>query len=317
MNQIVPIRGARAPSTTRQGRRGLAVPAAIAGAGDTAVRRFLEFFAATIRNKNTRMAYYRAVTDFFGWLDAAGILLLVDIEPLHVATYIEALQERMAKPTVKQHLAAIHMLFDWLVTGAVLATNPATSVRGPKHDPRADDRSGPRLDREHRHLDPRRPARSRPDWCHDLRLRAHRRRGVDAGRGLLRQRQALVGPPPREAHHKLEAFLDEYIRAAGIAGDDKSPLFRSGVRRTGTLAATAMHRVDAWRMIQRRSTELGMKVKIGCHTFRATGITAYLEAGGTLENAQLMAAHESPRTTKLYDRTGDEITLDEVERITI
>jgi integrase len=78
-----------------------------------------------------------------------------------------------------------------------------------------------------------------------------------------------------------------------------------------------MHRVDAWRMIQRRAAELGMKVKIGCHTFRATGITACLEAGGTLENAQLMAAHESPRTTKLYDRTGDEITLDEVERITI
>ena len=58
-------------------------------------------------------------------------------------------------------------------------------------------------------------------------------------------------------------------------------------------------------------------VKLGCHVFRATGITAYLEAGGTLENAQAMAAHESPRTTKLYDRTGDEITLDEVERITI
>jgi integrase/recombinase XerD len=133
MNQIVPIRGARTPSTARPRRRGLAVPAAIAGAGDTAVRRFLEFFAATIRNKNTRMAYYRAVTDFFAWLDAAGVLALVDIEPLHVATYIEALQERMAKPTVKQHLAAIRMLFDWLVTGGVLASNPATSVRGPKH----------------------------------------------------------------------------------------------------------------------------------------------------------------------------------------
>jgi hypothetical protein len=70
---------------------------------------------------------------FFAWLDAAGIRTLVDIEPLHVATYIEALQERMAKPTVKQHLAAIRMLFDWLVTGGTLATNPATSVRGPKH----------------------------------------------------------------------------------------------------------------------------------------------------------------------------------------
>jgi integrase/recombinase XerD len=119
------------------------------------------------------------------------------------------------------------------------------------------------------------------------------------------------------AHHKLEAYLDEYIRAASLAGEPKSPLFRSGVRRTGTLATTAMHRVDAYRMIQRRAAELAMKVKIGCHTFRATGITAYLEAGGTLENAQLMAAHESPRTTKLYDRTGDEITLDEVERIAI
>jgi integrase len=78
-----------------------------------------------------------------------------------------------------------------------------------------------------------------------------------------------------------------------------------------------MNRVDAWRMIQRRAGELGMRIKVGCHTLRATGITAYLEAGGTLENAQAMAAHESPRTTKLYDRTGEEITLDGVERISI
>jgi integrase len=80
---------------------------------------------------------------------------------------------------------------------------------------------------------------------------------------------------------------------------------------------SVIRRVDAWRMIQRCAADLGMRIKIGCHTFRATGITAYLESGGTLENAQAMAAHESPRTTKLYDRTGDEITLDEVERITI
>jgi integrase/recombinase XerD len=73
-----------------------------------------------------------------------------------------------------------------------------------------------------------------------------------------------------------------------------------------------MNRVDAYRMIRRRTAEAGFKIKLGCHVFRATGIT---EAGGTLENAQAMAAHESPRTTKLG--TGDEITLDEVERITI
>jgi integrase len=97
----------------------------------------------------------------------------------------------------------------------------------------------------------------------------------------------------------------------------QTPLFRSAAGRTGTLTEKPMNRVDAWRMIQRRAAELGMRIRIGCHTFRATGITAYLEAGSTLENAQAMAAHESPRTTKLYDRTGDEITLDEVERITI
>ena len=78
-----------------------------------------------------------------------------------------------------------------------------------------------------------------------------------------------------------------------------------------------MHRIDAYSMIRRRAGDAGLRIKIGCHTLRVTGITAYLDADGTLENAQAMAAHESSRTTKLYDRTGDEITLDEVERITI
>jgi site-specific recombinase XerD len=111
------------------------------------------------------------------------------------------------------------------------------------------------------------------------------------------------------AHHDLEAYRDAYIEAAGIRDGGKSPLFRSAARRTGTLSGKPMNCVDAWRMIQRRAAELGMRAKIDCPTFRATGITAYLEAGGTLENAQAMAALESPRTTKLYDRTGDEITL--------
>lgn len=119
------------------------------------------------------------------------------------------------------------------------------------------------------------------------------------------------------AHHKLEAFLDEYIKAASIGAEGKSPLFRAVIGRTGALTTTAIDRVNAWRVVRRRACELGLKVRIGCHTFGATGITAYLEAGGTLENAQAMAAHESPGTTKLYDQTGDEITLDEVERIQI
>jgi integrase/recombinase XerD len=111
----------------------VAVPAVIADAGDHAARRFLEFFAATIRNKNTRMAYYRAACSFFAWVEQHRIGELADIEPSHVAADIEVLQTTAAKPTVKLHLAAIRMLFDWLIIGQVLAVNPAHAVRGPKH----------------------------------------------------------------------------------------------------------------------------------------------------------------------------------------
>jgi site-specific recombinase XerD len=328
MNQIVPIRtgppALKAP-------RGIAVPATIAAAGEHAARRFLEFFAATIRNRNTRMAYYRAVTEFFAWVERHKIGQLADIEPLHVAAYIEALGARMAKPTVKQHLAAVRMCFDWLVTGGVLTVNPAHAVRGPKHVVKrgktpvlTTDQARLLLDsidtstlvglRDRALIGVMTYAFARVGAVVAMRVEDYFANGK---RWWVRLHEKGGKRHEMPAHHKLEAFLDEYLRAADVVGDAKSPLFRSAIGRTGALAATAMHRVDAWRMVQRRATELGMKVKIGCHTFRATGITAYLEAGGTLENAQAMAAHESPRTTKLYDRTGDEITLDEIERIAI
>jgi len=130
MNTLVPITQSTVVRVTDLS---LGVPVLIADAGEHATRRFLEFFAATIRNKNTRMAYYRAVDRFFAWCDHHDLGELVAIEPLHVAAYIEVLQRDYAKPSVKQHLAALRMLFDWLVTGGVLATNPAHAVRGPKH----------------------------------------------------------------------------------------------------------------------------------------------------------------------------------------
>jgi site-specific recombinase XerD len=124
---------AAVPVTTPKLQSSVAVPVMIASAGDHAVRRFLEFFAAQIRNKNTRMAYHRAACHFFAWVEQHQIGELADIEPIHVAAYIEGLQTTAAKPTVKLHLAAIRMLFDWLIIGQVLAVNPAHAVRGPKH----------------------------------------------------------------------------------------------------------------------------------------------------------------------------------------
>jgi integrase len=93
-------------------------------------------------------------------------------------------------------------------------------------------------------------------------------------------------------------------------------LFRTSRGRRGdVLSEQPMGQADAWRMVRRRALAAGIAAPIGCHTFRATGITAYLLNGGTLEHAQAMAAHESPRTTKLYDRTRERLTREEVERI--
>src|SRR3546814_7196440 len=114
----------------------LALPALSASADERARLRFLEFFAVTIRNPHTRRAYARAAGEFLAWVAARGITSLAGLQPLHVAAWIEALGREVSAPTVKQQLAAVRHLFDWLVTGQVMPTNPAASVRGPAHSVR-------------------------------------------------------------------------------------------------------------------------------------------------------------------------------------
>ena len=116
-------------------------------------------------------------------------------------------------------------------------------------------------------------------------------------------------------HHTLEEHLDSYIEAAGIGTEPKGPLFRASYGKTKALSDRVFERTDAFKMVNRRAKAAGIRTKIGCHTFRATGITIYLTNGGDLEKAQQMAAHESPRTTKLYDRRSDVVSLDEVEKV--
>ncbi len=163
-----------------------ALPSVIAAAGEPAAMRFIEFFTANIRNRNTRAAYARAVADFFGWCERHGVGPLPAIQPVHVAAYIEELTRRYAAPTVKQRLAAVRMLFDWLIVGQVMPHNPAAAVRGPKHV--VTKGKTPVLSPgRHRHavmaLSRRAGLRLRPvpDW-HGLMGRARRHRGVPAYR---------------------------------------------------------------------------------------------------------------------------------------
>jgi len=304
------------------------LPAAIGRAGEAAAWRFVEFFAATIRNRNTRAAYAQAINQFFVWCEKHRLHTLEDIRPVVVAAYIE--HHPASAPTVKQHLAAIRMLFDWLVAGQIIPMNPAASVRGPKHVVKRGKTPVLTAD-EARHLldsittDSVVGLRDRAlisVMCYtfarvsavtNLRLDDYYLNGK---RSWIRLHEKGGKEHAVPAHHNAEAYPDAYLETAGIREERKSPLFRS-VDIHRKLTANPMSRTDVLRMIKRRAKGAGLPSSTCCHTFRATGITAYLENGGTIENAQLIAAHESPRTTKLYDRTGDEITLDEVERIAI
>ena len=119
------------------------------------------------------------------------------------------------------------------------------------------------------------------------------------------------------AHDKLKEYLATYLAAVPFAEDRDHPLFPSSPGRGRGLTDRAMDRGAAYRMVRRRAKGAGIAAPIGNHSFRGTGITNYLRNGGRVEEAQRMAAHADPRTTKLYDRTGEEVSLDEVRRITI
>ncbi|AMV41199.1 tyrosine-type recombinase/integrase [Paraburkholderia caribensis] len=307
------------------------VPALVTAAGDRAGVRFLEFFASAIRNPHTRRAYARAAGDFLAWCAGAGVTSITAVQPLHVAAWIELQTQNHSAPTVKQRLAAIRHLFDWLVTGQIVPHNPAASVRGPSHT--AKKGKTPVLDAsEARQLldsiDVSTPIGLRDRALIALMVFSFARVGAALAMRVedvyVQQRRLWVclrekGGKRHEmpCHHTLEAYLHAYLEETGLAYDPKGPLFRTVARGTGQLSTTSLPQANAYAMVRRRAAAVGIATKIGNHTFRATGITAYLKNGGTLENAAAMANHASTRTTQLYDRRIDDISQNEVERIRV
>nr|WP_232299002.1 tyrosine-type recombinase/integrase [Granulicella tundricola] len=290
-----------------------------------------DFFSSHIRNPSSRRAHREAVRQVSDFCAEHGIGDLAQVEPVHVAAFVETQLKTQSKPTAKLRLAALRMLFDWMVVGQVIPTNPAHSVRGPKHSQRRG--KTPVLQADE--------ARTLIDAIDTTSLPGLRDRAliglmvytfscvgaaismrvedffVQGRRGWVRLHEKGGKEHEMPTHHNLDRYLEEYIDAAGIAEDRKGPMFRTTSGRSGELTGNSLLQSDVWRMIRRRALAAGIKTEIGCHTFRATGITAYLKNGGRLEIAQQMAAHESARTTGLYDRRSDEVSLDEVERIGI
>jgi site-specific recombinase XerD len=318
MNHLVPI-----GSST--------LPQLVTVAGERASMRFLEFFAANIRNPHTRRAYARAAEEFLAWCAIGGVPSIVDVQPVHVAAWIEAGTRELAAPSVKQRLAAIRHLFDWLVTGQVVPVNPAHTVRGPRHVVTSG--QTPVLDPSEARtlldsIDVSTHSGLRDRALIALMVYSFARIGAALGmtvediytqnrRLWVRLREKGGKRHAMPCHHNLEEYLTAYLDGAGLRGDPKGPLFRTIGRGTGKLTRTVLPQANAYAMIGRRAAAAGISTKLGNHSFRATGITAYLKNGGTLEKAAAMANHASTRTTQLYDRRRDEVSLDEVERIMI
>lgn len=305
------------------------VPRLFLDGGQKSWFRFIEFFTAHIRNRNTRAAYGRAVRQFCDWCDLHKVSL-AHLNPVLIAAYIEEKEQHIARPSVKQHLAAIRMLFDFLVIGQIVPVNPAASVRGPKHVVKKGKTPVLSAEEARQLLDS-----IETDTIGGLRDRAligamvfsFARVGAVVAMNVddyfpqgrrywfrLHEKGGKRHDVP--THLKAEEYMDAYLIAAGLGDVKTTSLFRT-LDRHRRLTQNRMDRREVLAMIKRRAMQAGLPANISCHTFRATGITTYMLNGGTLEKAQQIASHESPRTTKLYDRTSDDVSLDEIEKILI
>jgi site-specific recombinase XerD len=259
------------------------VPALITDAGgDQAGWRYVEFFTANINNDHTRRAYARACSGFFAWCEQRG-LTLAAIRPFDVAAWVKELQENYGAPGVKQQLAAVRMLFDWLVTGQVVPTNPAAAVRGPKHVIKTG--KTPVLEAsEWRQLLDSIPSTTLRD-LRDRALIATLTYSFARITAVLKMKVEHLRPRGASwtirlhekggkehvmpCHHALAEALHAYIDAAGIAEDCKGWLFRSAPRHNANaLTDRAMNQYAAWVMIRWRAAAAGITAPIGNHTFR-------------------------------------------------
>jgi len=310
----------------RIGAAGANLPALFV-ASEQAGKRFWEFFTVNIRNPNTRRAYFGAVSQFSDWCGQRN-LTLANVQPIHVAGYIEHTMQLLSKPTVKQHLAAIRMLFDWLVTGQVIPLNPAHAVRGPKHSVKRGKTSV--LSTEEMRLllasiDTHELIGLRDRALISLMAYTFARVGaamqmkvedyyIQKRRGWVRLYEKGGKVTELPCHHNLESALDEWLSKSGLSRQSGAALFPT-MRQGKVNPSQPLAQANVYTMIQRRARAAGIMTKISPHSFRATGITTYLQNGGKLEIAQQMAGHESARTTGLYDRRDDAIALDEIERV--
>ena len=256
---------------------------------------------------------------------------ILDIEPKHITEFVNHMSDNeYGVATTRLYLSALRMFLDNCVVDGLISVNPAKAVKLPRHSSRTG-KTPVIIPEQVRQILDSIPCITQADYrdraliglmvfsffrvsaalslsLSDYELRGQQRWIIGEEKGSKRHEMPV--------HPTLEALLDEYIEFVGMT-ELSTPLFQSSNARGGKLTGRPFDRTAAWRMVRRRAATAGVHRDIGNHSFRATGITTYLNAGGSLEDARIMANHSNATTTKLYDRTGDIAKIQEVNRIDI
>lgn len=247
---------------------------------------------------------------------------------MHLAIYAQDLGRTLAAASVATHVSAIRRMYAWLVEKHLLHVNPAHSLRLPRV--KASTGKTPLLDvtRLHHYLDELdlRDARERRDHAlmsamlySFLRVSALLALRVDdvrlaSGELLVREKGGQQRMLP--LHPELARRLERYLKSTSFGEEPGHALFPAMRRgRSSRFGERALSRSEAWTLVRKHLNLAGIAGSAGCHSFRATGITAFLESGGRIETAAYLAGHASVRTTQLYDRREQQLAGAELSRM--
>jgi integrase/recombinase XerD len=286
----------------------------------------LNILEGRIRNPNTRNAYKTAWRSFFEFCSEYK-LELERVKPYHFGLWLKRHPGSVA--TQRQHLAAVRLLFDHLLEKGVVELNPAARAKPP------------RLERERAHtpvfehneikaflqaikleslIDKRDKALfsvllyswARVSAVVGLKVEDYYERKGERWIRLHEKRGKIHEVP---VHSKAREAIDQWVLAYNLASDPSAPLFPAFGNNKKTPELRHLDRTSVWKLVQARAHASGLKKRVCCHSFRATGITEYMNAGGSLDIAQRMAGHSQLSTTKIYDRSQDRLTMAEIEKV--
>jgi site-specific recombinase XerD len=286
----------------------------------------LNILQGRISNANTRSAYKIAWSSFFLFCSEYN-LTLERVKPYHVGMWLK--RHTGSVSTQRQHLAAVRLLFDHLLEQGVLDLNPAARAKPPRigretsHTP-VFEQNEIKAFLEAIKLDSLIDKRDKAlcsvllySWARVSAVVALRVEDYYERKGerwlRLHEKRGKIHEVP--VHSKAREAIDQWLLASGLGSNPSAPLLPAFGKNKKTPELRHMDRTSVWKLVQARAHASGLKKRVCCHSFRATGITEYMNAGGSLDIAQRMAGHSQLSTTKIYDRSQDRLTMAEIEKV--